>query len=344
MTKINRTEKITRKFLEEACKKQASDIHFYPSHDEDHVDIFYRLLGKRVYIRSIKKKLYAIILAYLKYSAHMDISEKRKPQSGKMHYTTESKELYALRLSTLPTMQEESLTIRLLPQSNLKIEELFVFPYQFNRMKQWFHQQAGLILITGPTGCGKSTTMYALMQALTEKQSYQAITLEDPIERTLDNVIQVEMNERAGISYHTGLKAALRHDPDIIMIGEIRDEKTAKFALEASLTGHLVVSTIHAKNAVGTIDRLLDLNISKNDIAQTLLAIASIQLIPVFTRGDVKRGAIMELIDGNNITSILSGNKEVEQLNMETFEQLKEKVKRYGFLQDDSMDETSKSV
>src|SRR5699024_11422689 len=89
------------KFLEEACKKQASDIHFYPSHDEDHVDIFYRLLGKRVYIRSIKKKLYAIILAYLKYSAHMDISEKRKPQSGKMHYTTENKELYALRLSTL---------------------------------------------------------------------------------------------------------------------------------------------------------------------------------------------------------------------------------------------------
>src|SRR5699024_3206631 len=124
---------------------------------------------------------------------------------------------------------------------------------------------------------------------------------------------------------------ALRHDPDIIMIGEIRDEKTAKFALEASLTGHLVVSTIHAKNAVGTIDRLLDLNISKNDIAQTLLAIASIQLIPVFTKGDVKRGAIVELIDGNNITSILSGNKVVEQLNMETFEQLKEKVKDMDF-------------
>src|SRR5699024_9864898 len=134
-----------------------------------------------------------------------------------------------------------------------------------------------------------------------------------------------------GVSYHTGLKAALRHDPDIIMIGEIRDEKTAKFALEASLTGHLVVSTIHAKNAVGTIDRLLDLNISKNDIAQTLLAIASIQLIPVFTKGDVKRGAIVELIDGNNITSILSGNKVVEQLNMETFEQLKEKVKDMDF-------------
>src|SRR5699024_12650574 len=115
-----------------------------------------------------------------------------------------------------------------------------------------------IIFNTGPTGSRKSNIMYELIQAITEKQSYQAITLEYPIERTRDNVIQVEMNERAGVSYHTGLKAALRHDPDIIMIGEIRDEKTAKFALEASLTGHLVVSTIHAKNAVGTIDRLLD--------------------------------------------------------------------------------------
>src|SRR5699024_7027305 len=132
---------------------------------------------------------------------------------------------------------------------------------------------------------------------------------------------------------HTGLKAALRHDPDIIMVGEIRDEETAKFALEASLTGHLVVSTIHAKNATGTIDRLLDLNITKIELAQTLLAVASIQLLPVLANGSIRRGAIAELMDGKSIQNILFQDKSTTPVQVETFAQLKEKVKRYGFIQ-----------
>src|SRR5699024_4683422 len=127
---------------------------------------------------------------------------------------------------------------------------------QFKQMQDWLKQKSGMVIFSGPTGSGKSTTMYALLEAALEKSDIQAITLEDPIERQIEDVIQVEINEKAGITYHTGLKAALRHDPDLLMVGEIRDRETALFAFEAALTGHLVVSTIHANNAAGTIARL----------------------------------------------------------------------------------------
>src|SRR5699024_11222031 len=130
-------------------------------------------------------------------------------------------------------------TIRILPQEdNPILEHLFLFPFQFNTMKNWLKRRAGIILLSGPTGSGKTTTMYALLESLLQEVSYQAITLEDPIERQIDDVIQVEINEKAGVSYQTGLKAALRHDPDILMIGEIRDSETAAFAFRAALTGH----------------------------------------------------------------------------------------------------------
>src|SRR5699024_10266726 len=132
---------------------------------------------------------------------------------------------YALRLSTLPLDDLESLSIRILQQTaHLPLEQLFVFPKQLRIMQNWLQKPAGMILLTGPTGSGKSSTLYALLEARLKTKQSQIITLEDPIERQIDEVIQVEINERAGVTYQTGLKAALRHDPDVLMIGEIRDE------------------------------------------------------------------------------------------------------------------------
>src|SRR5690606_33165554 len=161
--------------------------------------------------------------------------------------------------------------------------QLFLFKNQLTKIKQWMNFRAGLILISGPTGSGKTTTLYALLEETLKNGSFQTITLEDPIEKNIDDILQVQVNEKAGITYQTGLKAALRHDPDIIMVGEIRDRHTAKFALEASLTGHLVLSTIHAKNTIGTIQRLLEMGLTRVELEQSLIGISSIQLIPIIS-------------------------------------------------------------
>lgn len=329
---MDKTTSIANQFLEKACKEGASDIHFHPNAEMDKVQVYFRLLGKRVFIKHLQKRMFEVILTYFKYCSNMDIGETRRPQNGILSYETNEGELYSLRLSTLPLLTNESLTIRLLPQSNLQVNRLFLFPQQFSRMKNWLQQEAGIILFTGPTGCGKSTTMYALLEAILEEQSYQAITLEDPIERTLEDVIQVEINERRGVTYEAGLKAALRHDPDIIMIGEIRDEATAQFAFQASLTGHLVLSTIHAKNAKGTIDRLLDLNLTRGDLAQSVIAIASIQLLPILQGKQEDRAAIVEMLDGSYLENIMLNEDASVTNQFQTFHQLKEKAYIYGFI------------
>lgn len=328
------TATIANKLLEHACQRNSSDIHFYPDPIRDETKIYYRLLGKRTYIRTIKHSLYQLLLTYFKFSSNMDIGEARKPQNGVLPFETKQHGTYSLRLSTLPLSSLESLTIRILPQEKSHIlEQLFLFPSQFNKMKNWLKQKSGIILLTGPTGCGKTTTMYALLEAMLQENTFQAITLEDPIERKLHEVLQVEVNEKAGVSYHSGLKAALRHDPDILMIGEIRDEITAQFAFQASLTGHLVLSTLHAKDAAGTIDRLIDLGINRADIQQSLIAVAAIQLLPIDRQGDIKqRAAIVELLDGDELDNMIKGDMYKMKNHYHSFQHLMEKAYIYGFI------------
>lgn len=329
------TASIANQILNNACDQHSSDVHFYPDPIHNETRIYYRILGKRKYIKTIKHALYQVILTYFKFASNMDIGESRKPQNGVISFTSTHKKAYSLRLSTLPLSNFESLTIRILPQDkNSTLDQLFLFPMQFNKMKQWLKQSSGIILFTGPTGSGKSTTMYALLEALLKDTSVQAITLEDPIERKLEEVLQVEVNERAGISYQTGLKAALRHDPDIIMIGEIRDELTAQFAFQASLTGHLVLSTLHAKDTAGTIDRLIDLGINKVDIEQSLIAVAAIRLLPINQKisRTKQRAAIVELLDDTNLTNTIQGELQMSNHNQHTFQHLMEKAYVYGFI------------
>lgn len=263
----------------------------------------------------------------------MDIGEIRKPQNGTIDFDT-SIHHYSLRLSTLPVNHMESLAIRILPQEEqLTLEQLFLFPNQLNRLKEWISNRAGIILFTGPTGSGKTTTLYSLLQTILKEDSYQTITLEDPIEKDITNILQVQVNEKAGITYQAGLKAALRHDPDIIMVGEIRDRETARFAFEASLTGHLVLSTLHAKNAVGTIHRLLELGMTTADLQQSLISVAALELLPIEINQTItRRAAILELLDGDILEDSIKGGDISARNDFQSFHHLRKKAYAYGFI------------
>lgn len=297
---------LSSSILKAAIHLNASDIHFYPYNTVTY--IYFRVHGNRILFQKISTNQYQLLLTYYKFNSGMDIGESRKPQNGTIQHK-ESSSYYSLRLSTLPSYHLESLAIRILPQTEEHLlNHLFLFPYQYKRILSWIKNRAGLILLTGPTGSGKTTTLYSLLRTLLQKNSYQTISLEDPIEKEIQDIIQVQINEKAGITYQTGLKAALRHDPDILMIGEIRDKYTAKFAFEAALTGHLVMTTLHAKDAIGTIHRLIEMDIKGIDLQQSILAIAAIQLIPLeYKQGIQRRAAILEILDGENLELALKG-------------------------------------
>lgn len=321
----------THRILQHACEKNASDIHFYPNEESETVSIYFRINGKREFIRVIHKQMYDSLLAHLKFSANMDIAESRRPQDGVIDLMINERMTYSFRLSTLPLPQSESLSIRIIPQtSSYTLKDLLLFPFQKQLLLETIIQPHGLIVFSGPTGTGKSTLMYALIEHITEEKRKQIITLEDPIERRLDTVLQVEINERAGVTYHTGLKAALRHDPDIILIGEIRDEETAQYAIRAALTGHLVLTTVHASDPIGTVRRLLDFGLNKVDILQSLIAIARTELISIYSKKGVRRASIIDFIGFDKLKKMIELETDIKRLY--TLEHLKKKAYAYGYI------------
>lgn len=321
---------IVKQLLQQAVLLGATDLHFYPT--EENTNIYVRVQGTRKYLRTIPREQYELLLTFFKFSAGMDIGESRKPQDGSILHQFPDIGDFTLRLSTMPLPTQESLAIRILPHEDiLPIHELFLFPYQLEKLMKLANKEAGLILLTGPTGSGKTTTLYALIKSITKEKSYQTISLEDPIEKRIDGVIQVQINEQAGITYQSGLKAALRHDPDILMIGELRDDATAHFAFQAALTGHLVLSTIHAKNALGTIHRLLDMGIRQQDLLQCVHVVAAIQLIPIVRKGEIRRAAILEILEGEKLEKAICLEFQAGKERFQTFEHLRRKAYAYGF-------------
>ncbi|UJL44836.1 Flp pilus assembly complex ATPase component TadA [Virgibacillus sp. NKC19-16] len=331
---MNPAAAISNNLLTAAFESQASDIHFYPF--QDHTNVYFRIHGKRIFYKRLISAKYQLLLTYYKFTSGMDIGEIRKPQNGTITHQ-ESNQMYSLRLSTLPVNLMESLAIRILPQEeNLSLDQLFLFPNQLNKLKEWITNQAGIVLFTGPTGSGKTTTMYSLLQTILSEKSYQTITLEDPIEKEMDDILQVQINEKAGITYQSGLKAALRHDPDIIMIGEIRDKATAEFAFDASLTGHLVLSTLHAKNASGTVHRLLEMGLKQTDLQQSLIAVAALQLLPIQINETTKRrAAILELLEGKRLEKTIQGVDDKTENAFYSFDHLRKKAYAYGYISEE---------
>ncbi|MET3684287.1 competence protein ComGA [Alkalibacillus flavidus] len=331
-------DQLSETILKHAVEHHATDIHFSP--EELDVPIYFRINGYRWFYKRISSKEYQTLVSYYKFSSGMDIAEHRLPQDGTLSYHV-NQQAYFLRLSTLPLDETESLAIRLLPNYHTpSLDQLFLFPEQRDTLLNWIKQPAGIILFTGPTGSGKSSTMFTLMQEAIKQYGYQAISLEDPIEKQVDQILQVQVNEKAGFDYDVGLKAALRHDPDVITVGEIRDQATASFAFRAALTGHLVLTTVHAKNATGTIDRLLDMGISKTDLKQTLIGIASQKLVTLSHKGQQlfgqPRAAIAEILEGNQLQQAINGYQDKEINGFQSFEVIQGRGVKHELIQSSS--------
>ncbi|MGG4180092.1 competence type IV pilus ATPase ComGA [Virgibacillus pantothenticus] len=336
---LNPAKAKATKLLLYAIEQGASDIHFSPLSAQ--TDIYHRIQGNRIFHKTISNSSYQLLLTYFKFTSAMDIGETRKPQNGTITLQIVG-QVYDLRLSALPVKHNESLAIRILPQqASLPLHQLFLFPNQLHLLLAWMKNRSGLILINGPTGSGKTTTLYAILEAIRKQHSLQAITLEDPIEKDLEQILQVQINEKAGITYQAGFKAALRHDPDIIMVGEIRDAATAAFALEASLSGHLVLSTIHAANGLGTLYRLKSLGLTMGDVKQSLIAIASIQLLSFETKKHGKRrAAILELLDQSLLTQYFQNDIIWSADQYHSFTHLRKKAYAYGYISEKTYNET----
>ena len=260
-----------------AIKLNASDIHIESL--KHSVIIRFRIDGILHLIFTFNAKMYKLFASIIKLFAHLDISQTRLPQNGRFSKVFTKKE-YDFRVSTIPTINGESIVIRILDNDNANIilDNIGFNNYTLSSLKKLIHLHQGMILVTGPTGSGKTTTLYSILNELNSNER-KIITIEDPIEYNLDGIQQININEDINLTYTLALKNILRQDPDIIMIGEIRDEKALNIALQASLTGHLVIATLHTKNAPETINRLLDLNAQPFLIASTLKAILSQRLV-----------------------------------------------------------------
>ena len=260
-----------------AINMKASDIHIEAL--KKSVVVRFRIDGVLNLMFTFKYEMYSLFASIIKLLACLDISQIRLPQNGRFSKVICNCE-YDFRISTIPTINGESIVIRILDSKNSKIilENVGFDKKIFKTLNNIIKSHQGMILVTGPTGSGKTTTLYSILNTL-NTVSKKIITIEDPIEYNLAGIQQININEDIGLNYSLALKNILRQDPDIIMIGEIRDEKALKIALQAALTGHLVLATLHTNNAVDTIARLLDLNAEPYLIASTLKAVISQRLV-----------------------------------------------------------------
>lgn len=296
-------EKKTIHLLHRAIAFKASDIHIVPENDK--YEIYFRKFGRLIPIEQFPEQLASRLITYLKFLSGLDIAEKRKPQSGSFQREINNA-LYSFRLSTLPSVYNlESIVIRLLLQkTTIPISQLTLSEQQATTILRLIKERQGLLLISGATGSGKTTTLYSLIHHCVNDYMRHVISLEDPVEQTQEKMLQIQVNERAGVSYLTGLKAILRHTPDVIMIGEIRDRDTAKIALEAALSGHLVLSTVHAKSTVHCLYRLLDLGYTVEELKQSLIAILAQTLIEIDHQDE--RKALFEVLADKQLKTAIN--------------------------------------
>jgi type IV pilus assembly protein PilB len=251
--------KLVYSILGQGVGEGASDIHFEPGEDE--MRVRFRVDGVLREAAHVPKRMINAVVSRVKIMSDLNIAEKRVPQDGRVSVTVEDRRV-DLRITTLPTQRGEGATIRILDKANAQrsLDELGMDGPARERFQSAFGQAYGAVIVTGPTGSGKSTTLYAALQELNNVEK-NIITIEDPVEYRLDGVNQINVNRKAGLDFATGLRSILRADPDIVMVGEIRDGETARIAIEAALTGHMMLSTLHTNDAPGAITRLTKMGI-----------------------------------------------------------------------------------
>ena len=263
--------------LFQAVQDRASDIHFEPFETE--FKIRYRVDGALYEMSPPPKHLALPVISRLKVMANLNISERRIPQDGRISYNLGSR-IIDLRVSTLPTQFGESVVLRVLDRNavNLEIESLGFPKYLYDYTLEAIQRPNGILVVTGPTGCGKTTTLYSCLRRVNTIDS-KLLTAEDPVEYDIEGIMQVAVNEALGLTFSRALRSFLRQDPDIIMVGEMRDLETAQISIQASLTGHLVLSTLHTNDAPGAVTRLVDMGVEPFLISSTLVAVIGQRLV-----------------------------------------------------------------
>lgn len=283
LTELPPVVRFTNAILVDALKLKASDVHIEPQ--KAAVVIRYRIDGIMREIMKTDKHVHASLVSRIKVTSNMDISIRRKPQDGRAQVKYGDKG-YDLRVSTIPTSYGEKVTIRILDQnrSGIRLEGLGFSEKAFKDLENAIDRPQGIILVTGPAGSGKSSTLYTCLNRL-NSPSVNIITVEDPIELHIAGINQVQINPKAGITFAAGLRSILRQDPDIIMVGEIRDSETASIAFQAAQTGHLVLSTLHTNDAPSAVNRLLDLGVEAFLVSASLVAVAGQRLVRRICQG-----------------------------------------------------------
>jgi type IV pilus assembly protein PilB len=269
--------RLVNQFLTNAVIQRASDIHIDPQ--DTKVVVRYRIDGVLRVERVLPKTLQGVLIARIKIMSNLDITEHRIPQDGRIKLNLDFHPV-DLRVSTLPTVYGEKIVLRLLDMGSTlgDINKLGFNALNLKRFNDMIEKPTGIVLITGPTGSGKSSTLYAALNKL-NTEAVNIITVEDPVEYQLEGISQVQVNQNVGMTFAAGLRSILRQDPNIIMVGEIRDTETAEVAIRASLTGHLVLSTLHTNDSIGTVTRLLDMGVEPFLLASSLSGIVAQRLV-----------------------------------------------------------------
>ena len=270
-------EHLMELLISSAIEYDATDIHFNPT--ERATLVSFRMDGVMQLRYTLPASVHGRVVSAFKVAAGMDIAESHRPSDGHMTFTY-LQENYDLRISSIPSVVGENMVIRVLSGSHefRSLEDLGFSPEQIERTTAMSHSPHGIVLVSGPTGSGKTTTLYAIMRTINAREK-NILTIEDPVEYTMPLVHQVEVNEKAGITFTSSIRSFLRQDPDVLLIGEIRDEETAVLSMRAALTGHLVFSTVHTNDAVGSIVRLRDLGVENYIIASTIRGVVSQRLL-----------------------------------------------------------------
>ncbi len=302
---------IVNQILSTAVKERASDIHVDPR--EDRISVRYRIDGELVAAKEFPERMYSQFISRIKVMSNMDITETRVPQDGRIRETIEGRNI-DLRISTLPTVKGEKIVMRILDLSaqTFSLADLNLTDELRAKVERMIKKPNGIILVSGPTGSGKSTTLYSFLRTL-NKQEVNIITVEDPVEIRMEGLNQVQVDTDINLTFARVLRSVLRQDPNIIMVGEIRDSETAEIATRASLTGHLVLSTIHTNDAVSTVARLVDAGIEPFLVATSLSGVISQRLVrklcPHCARVDVPNQSEQKVLSelGVNIQTVKRG-------------------------------------
>lgn len=308
-------EAIAREVIQQAQKHRIDDIHLLPN--KDNYSFFLRDSSGLRAFKSISHQEAERFISYMKYQANMDVGERRRPQSGAFTFRVNQKYELELRLSVITNYKlQESLVIRLLHMTGQEeVATMTYFPSDMEYLARLLRYKSGLLLFSGPISSGKTSTIYQLLRQEMALEAKQIITMEDPVEISEPLFLQTEINEKANISYDVLIKSCLRHHPDVMLVGEIRDEETAKMVIRGALTGHLMIASVHAKDCLGVLSRMMELGVSKQLLSQTLIAVSSQRLIARYCdlcQGDChlycnhidrsqKKGTLFDILQGQEL-------------------------------------------